>query len=280
MKKFTAQFCIIAIALALIPAMAHAENWESQGQSKGCHYYSSSGLAAGAVCGMVNYDDFLTARPVAIGSAETAINCCMLDTDDGSRKDYVHFVISTSEPRFSEIVIQADTVRLKPLETYQVEAFGLDQYGQEIEMDHTLWGCSAGTIDPNGIYTAPIEAGEYQVHLTEVRSYFGDSLVVIVDEPNPADDPRADGIDGIQISIEPNPITSSSVVRITMETTSQPIVELFTVTGESLGTVPARQTSEGEFMAKLPWENLRNGTYYLVVRDGHRTKTGKFVRME
>ena len=280
MKKFTAQFCMIAIALALIPTIAHAGNWEPQGQSKGCHYYSSSGLAAGTVCAIVNYDDLLTTRPIAIGSAETAINCCMLDTDDGSRKGYVHFVISTNEPRFSEIVILADNVRLKPLGIYQIEAFGLDLYGQEIELDHTLLGYSSGTIDPNGTYTPPIEEDKYQVHLPEVQSYFEDSLVVIDDELNPAEEALADGADGIQISIEPNPITSSSVVRITMETTSQPIVELFTVTGESLGTLPARQTSEGEFIAKLPWENLRNGTYYFVVRDGQRTNSGKFVRMD
>lgn len=214
-----------------------------------------------------------------LANTDSAMNKVLMVSRSNSVEDTARFVIAAYTPILSEILILPDTVWLEPNQVYKFSAIGLDQYGNEIAITHSLWGCSAGSIESDGTFTAPAEPCTLEVRLVESRSGFGDTVVVVVRSQTPAEEPVT-GANGIICTVEPNPISASSIIRIRSTEDESPKLEIYSLTGAKLLTLVPERNSATEYIARIPASGLVNGTYYFVVRQGTSSRTGKFIKVD
>jgi hypothetical protein len=100
-------------------------------------------------------------------------------------------------PRLASLSIRPEHVVLKPSEQATFACSALDQYGRPFPSPAVAWSASAGTITPEGVYTAGTTGGLYTIRATAGDREAIAEIRVRTDEPQP------DGDDGDEPIVKP-----------------------------------------------------------------------------
>jgi hypothetical protein len=91
-------------------------------------------------------------------------------------------------PRLASLTIRPDHVVLRPGEQAAFACSALDQYGQPFAIPAATWSVSAGSITPEGLYTAGTTGGLHTVRATAGDREAIAEVRVTTDQPRPDDE--------------------------------------------------------------------------------------------
>lgn len=88
-------------------------------------------------------------------------------------------VVQSAQAPLGELVLRPREVRLAPGDNAQFQALLLDRNGNARQAN-LLWQARGGQVDQNGLYTAGMHPGRYQVTVLDRRSRLQASAVVVI----------------------------------------------------------------------------------------------------
>ncbi len=99
----------------------------------------------------------------------------------GMRNGTAQLTVRTGAP--ANIVLTPVDATVVAGKTFQFTALVYDQYGVRISNPHLAWSASAGSIDANGLYTAPHEVGTAQVNVSYNNIVESATVHIVNDAP-------------------------------------------------------------------------------------------------
>ncbi|MCK9210632.1 MAG: T9SS type A sorting domain-containing protein [Ignavibacteriaceae bacterium] len=168
--------------------------------------------------------------------------------------------ILSSIPQLSKMVVFPDSIKIKPGQTYEFIAFGLDQF-DSLYTTTIMWSATGGTIDTNGIFIAGQLDGNYFVLASDSSEKFTQKALVIVSSTT--------GIKVVEIPHDytlyqnyPNPFNPSTEIKYAIPLESKVKIDIYSILGELVKTLVNDFQTAGNYSVAFDASRFASGIYF------------------
>lgn len=183
----------------------------------------------------------------------------------GSITGEAQIFVSTEQPMLNSIMVEPDTVTLKPAESIRFTSSGFDQNGMRYSVD-PVWSADGGSIDIDGLFIADSIAGVYYVTaLDTVTGVFGEAVVTISPVVSIKDKEEIP-TNYVLHQNYPNPFNPETKISFGLPYAGRVSIEVYNILGQRVDILA------DEFMLpgykEITWKpnHISSGVYILVMK--------------
>lgn len=191
------------------------------------------------------------------------------------------FLVIVYESNLTTIVIEPDTITLRPGQPFQFQANGLDVHENSLPVDIT-WTATGGTIDENGLFTAGNIEGSFQVTATDQTDQIAGTAVVIISLSTGLSDgdkqsvPRAFELG----QNYPNPFNPETLIPFSVKERCHVRLCVYDIRGREIKTLVNEIHQPGFYSARFDAHQLPTGLYIYSIQMKDFRDVKKMVLME